>query len=451
MRRRHSIVGPMILILLGALFLAENLQPEWISFRMIAIYWPYVLIAWGLLRLTEILYWRLSAKPVPLKGISGGEWTLIVLICLIGSGLHQFHLRAPGLPRIFTTGKGIEMFGEAYDFPIDEHRSAAKVARIVVENARGNTRIVGSDTQEVKVGGRRSVRAFSRSDADQASKLAAVKITAEGDQLVVRTGAAQGAPSDARVSTDLEITVPRGVSIKASGRNGDFDVLNIDGGVDITSDNAGVRLQDIAGNARVDLRRSDIVRAVNVKGNVDVLGRGDDVEVENVAGTVTINGYYSGDITCRNLAKPVVFQSGTTDLRIERLPGQFSLTLGDFTGTRLVGPVRLTARSKDVQIQDFQGEVSVSVERGDLTLDPARPPSARIDAATRSGNVELSLPADAGFEISATTRRGRIESEFPGAIQPTSAGAGASLKGTVGRGPAISLTTDRGEISLRKK
>ncbi|MFB3777977.1 MAG: DUF4097 family beta strand repeat-containing protein [Bryobacteraceae bacterium] len=451
MRRRHSVVGPLILILLGALFLAENLQPEWISFRMIALYWPYLLIAWGLLRLAEILYWKLSAKPVPLKGISGGEWTLIVFICLIGAGLYQFHLRAPGLPRILTMGKGIEMFGAAYDFPIEERRSAAKVARIVVENTRGNTRIVGSDTQEVKVGGRRSIRAFSQSDADQANKLAAVDIAAEGDQLVVRAGPAQWASSDARVSTDLEITVPRGTSIKTSGRYGDFDVLSIDGAVDITSDNAGVRLQDIGGNVRVDLRRSDIVRAVNVKGNVDVLGRGDDVEVENVAGAVTINGYYSGDITCRNLAKPVVFQSGTTDLRIERLPGQFSLTLGDFTGTNLVGPIRVTARSKDVQIQDFQGEVSVSVERGDLTLAPARAPSAKIDATTRSGNVELILPADAGFQISATTRRGRIESEFPGAVQPTATGAGAVLKGSVGRGPAVTLTTDRGEISLRKK
>jgi len=133
------------------------------------------------------------------------------------------------------------------------------------------------------------------------------------------------------------------------------------------------------------LKRSDIVRAVNVKGTVDVLGRGDDVELENVAGNVTINGYYSGDITCRNLAKPVLFQSGTTELRIERLPGQFDLTLGDFTGKNLVGPIRMTARTKDVQIQDFQGEVSISVERGDVpshrTARPRRKSTLRRGAA----------------------------------------------------------------------
>jgi hypothetical protein len=450
MRKRHSVVGPLILILIGALFLAETLHPEWVSFRMIATYWPFILIAWGTLRLVEILYWRLSSKPVPLRGISGGEWTLIVFVCLIGSGLYFFHQHAPGFPRIFTTGRGMEIFGEAYDFPIEEQRSAAKVSRIIVENARGNTRIVGSDTQEIKIGGRKSIRAFSQSDADRASKQSALRVTTEGDHLVVRAVQPQGTPSDSRVSTDLELTVPRSISIQASGRYGDFDILNIDGTVDITSDNAGVRLQDIAGNARVDLRRSDIVRAVNVKGSVDILGRGDDVEVENVAGNVTINGYYSGDITCRNLAKPVLYQSGTTELRIERLPGQFDLTLGDFTGKNLVGPIRMTARSKDIQIQDFQGEVSVSIERGDVTLAPERAPSAKIDATTRSGNVELTLPADAGFEIAATTRRGQGYSEFPGVAQ-SSDGAGASIKGSTGRGPAITLTTDRGEISLRKK
>ena len=73
MRRRHSLVGPLILILIGGLFLAENLHPGSVSLRLVATYWPFVLIAWGVLRLVEILYWRLSAKPVPLRGVSGGE------------------------------------------------------------------------------------------------------------------------------------------------------------------------------------------------------------------------------------------------------------------------------------------------------------------------------------------------------------------------------------------
>ena len=450
MKRRHSLIGPLILILIGGLFLAENLYPGSVSMRMIAAYWPFVLIAWGLLRLVEILYWRLTSKPVPLRGVSGGEWVLIVFICLIGSGLFFYVHREPGFPRIFTVRRGVELFGQTYDFPIQEQQSAAKVTRIVVDNSRGNTRIVGADTQEIKVGGHTSIRALSQYDADEANKRLALRITTEGDQLVIRTAQQPGAPSDSTVSTDLEMTVPRGSSIQATGRNGDFDILNIDGGVDVTSANAGVRLQDIAGNAHVDLRRSDIVRAVNVKGNVDVLGRGQDVELENVGGDVNINGYYSGEITGRNLAKPLIFQSGTTELRVQRVPGQFNLALGDFTGRDLLGPIRLTAQSKDVQLRDFQGEVSVSVERGDITLAPDHPPSAKIDASTRSGNIELTLPADSSFDLTGTTRRGDVTSAFGDSVRIVRDGPGASLKGSTGRGPTIILRTDRGEVSLTK-
>jgi DUF4097 and DUF4098 domain-containing protein YvlB len=175
------------------------------------------------------------------------------------------------------------------------------------------------------------------------------------------------------------------------------------------------------------------------------------VELENIAGNVTINGYYSGDITCRNLAKPVVFQSGTTELRIERVPGQFDLNLGDFVGRNLVGPVRMTAQSKDIQIQDFDGEVTVKVERGDITLTPDRAPSAKIDATAHNGNIELTLPAAAAFGVTATTRRGRVEDEFSGETLSTSGGSSVSTKHSKGQGPAITLLTDRGEIFLRKK
>ena len=102
--------------------------------------------------------------------------------------------------------------------------------------------------------------------------------------------------------------------------------------MDITSGNAGVRLNKIGGNAKVDLQRSDIMRAVDVKGDVDMKGKGSDVELENMAGQVTVNGSYSGTLQFKNLAKPLHFESRNTDLRVEQLPGTITMDLGDFTG-----------------------------------------------------------------------------------------------------------------------
>ncbi|MCC7174927.1 MAG: DUF4097 family beta strand repeat protein [Bryobacterales bacterium] len=448
--KRRSLIAPLLLILAGALLLAWNLHPEWVSFRLIAMYWPFLLIAWGALRLIEIAYWRLTSKPLPARGISGGEWTLVVFICIFGSGLFFFHQRAPGLPRVFIGDRSMEIFGEAYDYPIEEVRRTEKAARIVVDNARGNLRVVGADTQEIKIGGRRTVRAYSRSAADDAVKKASLTVAVEGDHLAVRTTEQAGMRSDLRISTDLEMTVPRGAAIQATGRSGDFDIINIDGTVDLNSASGDVRLQDIGGNARVDLRRSNLVRAVNVKGNLDLLGRGEDVELENVSGTVNVNGYYTGDITGRNLAMPLVFQSGVTELRLGRVAGQFHLTPGDFRATNVAGPVRINARSKDVDLEQVQGEVTISVDTGDITLRPRRSPDAKIELSTRNGNVEISLPADARFDLDGTTQRGEASSEFQDAVRAATEGAGAALKGSTGKGARITIRTERGKIDLRK-
>ena len=44
---RSSIVGPIILILIGALFLANNLRPDIPMLEFLGRFWPFLLIAWG--------------------------------------------------------------------------------------------------------------------------------------------------------------------------------------------------------------------------------------------------------------------------------------------------------------------------------------------------------------------------------------------------------------------
>jgi DUF4097 and DUF4098 domain-containing protein YvlB len=407
------------------------------------------LIVWGLLRLVEIVIWRATAKPLPARGLSGGEWTLVIFIILIGSGLVFASRHAQRLPSIFIGDKGLELFGDAYDYTLSTQKPIDKVVRVVVENPRGNTRIIGGDSQEVVVSGRKTIRAMEKSAADEADRKTPVEIVIQGDQAVVRTN--QDAVSgERRVSMDLEITVPRKINIQASGRYGDFDITNIEGLVEISSDNAGVRLQDIGGNTRVDLRRSDIVRAINMKGNVEVLGRGRDVELEDIAGQVEVNGHYSGDLIFRRLAKPVIFSSGQTEMRIERLPGQLHIDLGDFNATNVVGPLRLRSGTKDVQLEEFAGPVEIAIERGDLHLAPGKTPLSKIEATTDSGEIDLALPETAKFELKVETKRGEIANDFGAPLEAKTEFHGGTIAGAVGSGPKISMSTGRGSITVRK-
>jgi hypothetical protein len=113
--------------------------------------------------------------------------------------------------------------------------------------------------------------------------------------------------------------------------------------------------------------------------------------------------------------------------------------------------VHLSARSRDVTISDFTNELDVVVlDRGDINLRPGVVPLSRIDVQTRSGDVTLSLPPAAKFDLTAVTSRGDAENEFGSPIRAQDDGRGASLRGTVPGGPAVNVRSEHGKILVRK-
>jgi len=440
------LIGPILLVVIGGLFLLNNLKPETPLVELMARYWPFLLIGWGALRLVEILYWAIRSQPLPRKGVSGGEWALIILICIIGSGVR---VASSHWPPARITMHGIDVFGEAYDFQLEALEPAGKTPRILVENLRGNVRIVGTDSEEVKVEGRTTVRAFDYSNAEEANEQCPLEVLTQGDQIVVRTNHDR-LKGPEKISADLEIAVPKGAAVKGRSRHGDFDISRVDGDVELESDDASVRLTDIGGSARIDLKGSDIVRVVNLKGALGLEGRGRDVELENIESPVTLRGSYSGELLFRNLAKPLHFESGRTEMRVERTPGQIRMALGEMTASNLEGPIELRTHSRDVRITDFTEHLVISIDRGDVELRPGKSPLARMEVTLASGDVDLALPESATFGLTATARRGEVVNNFGPALQQQTQGSGATLKGPEGQEPSITLSTGRGTVVVRK-
>jgi DUF4097 and DUF4098 domain-containing protein YvlB len=448
--RRTSVVAPLLLIGLGALFLARNLYPDLPLVDSLARYWPFILIAWGALRLLEILYWAATAKPLPPQGVSGGEWVLIVLLSLAGTSLHAVHgFSASNWWASNAPFAGVEMFGESFDYSVMADKTLSKTPHIVLDNFRGDARIVGMDTDAIKITGHKSIRSLNQTTADRADRETPVEILGDANRAVIDLHQ-QRPPGPQRVSATLEITVPKGASIEVHGRRGDLDISDITGAVTIASDNAGVRLRNIGGEARLDLRRSDVVHMSDMKGAVEIKGRGSDIELEDIAGPVTVEGAYDGDIALRRLAKPLHFTGPKTELSIERTPGELHLALGDVNATNIVGPVRVSSRSRDVRIHDFSGNLDVDLERGDLELTTGQLPLGHIHAHSRSGDIHLALPTGAQFTLNATTKHGEITNQVDGPLKLERNGNHTTLRGAVGNGPALELDTERGQITLRK-
>ncbi len=449
MRPRGSIVGPLILITIGVLFLARTAWPAFSVLDFVSVYWPYLLIIWGGLQIIEISVRAARGAPLPGNGISAGGWFLVLLISIFGFAAFEIHGPESWWRRA-SFDQGMDWFGEAHDFTVaQQSRSTPKNPRIVLEEFRGSAKISGVDTDTITVSGHKTIRAMTDMDARKSDAETPVEIVNQGNAIIIRFNQ-QRASNKVRVTTDLDLTIPRGASLDASGQSGDFDVSGLDGDVKISSDNAGVRLQDIGGNVLVDTRHGDVVRCANVKGTVDLKGHSSDVELEKIAGQVTINGAYSGTITLRDLARPLHVDNFNTTVEVQKVNGQITMDRGSFSAQQIVGPAQLSTHATDVEIADFTDALQVSVDKGDITLRPAKAALSRMNVRTGSGNIELALPDTAKFELTASTDRGEIENDFGAPLKLESAGRGARLLGSVGTGPALNLNTDRGTITVRK-
>src|SRR5207253_870708 len=171
------------------------------------------------------------------------------------------------------------------------------------------------------------------------------------------------------------------------------EVADVDGDVEINSSRGDIRLSRVGGNARLDVSRSDIIRALDMKGRVDIQGRGNDMELENVNGQVTIGGAFTGTMSFKNLAKPLQVEAVRgTELSAQAVPGRISMDLGEFNARDVMGPLRLVTRSRDIKVQDVTQSIEVQTDRGDIELRPGKLPLAQIEGRSGAGKIELLLP-----------------------------------------------------------
>jgi hypothetical protein len=448
--KRGSVIGPLILIGFGILFLFRNLWPEIPLVDFISRFWPFLLIGWGAIRLIEVLVWSTTGRPLPRNGVSGGEWMLIFLISVVGATMYTAHKYSSWFPTGHALRRIAINMGEPYDYTLAPvEKPCAKNCRIVIESFRGNAKISGSaDATTVKASGQETVRSFQPADAENANKQTPLELIQQDGQIIIRTN--QDKVSDrVQPTADLDISVPLGSSIEAHGRYGDFDISSVNGNVDINSDNAGVRLENVGGNVHIDTRASDVIRAVDIKGSVELKGRGDDVELQNIAGLVTVNGVYTGDIQLHNLAQPLRWEDPQNSLSFEKLPGQLRAGRGDLTANGIVGPMRFKARSMDVQLSDFTQSLDLRLDRGDIDLKPGKN-LPKIEVHTRSGDITLALAPGSKFDLRASTDRGDAENAYGEPLREEESGRGNTIQGNTGGGPQMRLETGRGSITVRK-
>jgi DUF4097 and DUF4098 domain-containing protein YvlB len=448
-RGRGSVGTPLILITLGVLLLVHTLSPDLRIGEVLTHDWPYFLILWGAIQLVEILLRALRGGPIAVNGISGGGWLLVLLICFAGLANWEVRQQDTWWRRV-AFPDGISVFGQAHDYSISPLlKTVGRNPRVVIESFRGSAKLVGTDGDSITLNARKSIQSLDPADADRANSETPVELVMEGNTVVIRCNQAK-AGGRFQVTTDLDVSLPRGATVVGTGQNGDFDITALAGDVDLTSENGEMRLQDIGGNVKTQTNRSDLVRCSNVKGAVVIRGRGSDLDLSGIGGEVTVHGDFSGTVSLHGIAKSVRVAGMRAEVNLQGVPGSVTMARGSLEARDVTGPVKISTHATDVTLNGFSDTLDLSVDKGDVELRPGKLPLGRMTVRARSGDIELALPPNAGFVLSATTQHGEINNEFGDRLNEHEQGPGARLEGTVGSGPDLSVSTDRGTITVRK-
>jgi DUF4097 and DUF4098 domain-containing protein YvlB len=244
---------------------------------------------------------------------------------------------------------------------------------------------------------------------------------------------------------DVTIEVPKGNSVSINAGHGDVTLEGLAGDTTVNAGRGDVKADNLQGGLQARMGKGDF-EAHMLSGGLTLQGRLDDVSISDVQGRVGLDGDFFGDTSLAHITAPVHFHSSRTDVAVIRLPGALSIDSGDLQLNDAAGPVRISTSAKDVTCTGISGDLRLEDGDGDISVNVASP-LGDADIHNRNGDISLSVPRKAGFELQATARTGDIDSKL--SLPVTSAGEGHSLTGKVGAGgPRLQLMADHGDIQI---
>ena len=448
-RRHRSFAGPFVLIIVGVVFLLGTMHVLSVGrlAHLFANYWPVLLILWGVIKLIE--HHQAQREGTRSSGIGAGGVLLVIMIVVFG-------LIATQLERVnwsgmrdnfnFDDSDFSNLFeGNTYNYNDHLEQDFPAGASLKVIDTHGAVSVHPSDDNKITVVVRKRVAAENQNDADKYNTETKPTITAIGG-LVTVDAKTEGA-GDHPVQSDLDISVPRKVSVTIESRRGDVNVTGRDAAVNISAQHSDTTVEDVSGNVKISQEKGS-ARAQQVNGDVHVEGRLNEVAVSDVKGTVQLDGEFQESVKLERIAKTVTFKSSRTDMEFSRIDGTLDLDSDELHAGEITGPLRLNTRSKNIRLDGLSGDVRLQDDNGAVELVMRSVGNMQID--NRNGDIQLSLPEKAGFRLDARTRDGEIQSDFA-ELTVSNQEHESKANGSVGSGSShIVINNEHDNIEIRK-
>lgn len=280
------------------------------------------------------------------------------------------------------------------DTPLDVSHPAAPTAHITISNVKGEVTVTTWNRNEVHVGGKLGDGAEPLAIEGSENNLT-INVQAKGHG---QSGWFNWGGENAMAPTDLEVTVPRGASLKINVVSAQASVDGIDGGdIDVNS---------VSGRLRIHAQ-TPVLNAVSVSGSVAFSGHAEQAKLQTV----------SGDILAPSLGGKVELQ--TVSGRIQAGGGPWQ-------------------------------QLSLSTVSGDVQLSGGLAADGSMSVDSMSGDVQLQFPATLNSNVHVNTFSGDLRSDFGTPTHPEH-GPGSALDAVAGNGRGkIHIETFSGDVRIRK-
>ena len=448
-----TLFWALVLVAAGGLLLARNLGYSVQIWQSVAVYWPVLLIGWGLVKVVD--YFRLK-RAGPNDGrrslFGAGEVVLLVFVLIAGSIFTTVSNLSTDLGLIGLIGEEFDLFdilGENYEFS-SEIAAEIEPGRVVeIRNRYGVVVVEPGDEGRIDVAIEKVVRAASSEAAAELESDLTFSVEEDNGRYVVDSNRSQlQASVRRRYRTNLRIRVPANTALEIDNSYGAVQIAGLTGDQVVENRYGAVTLNRIEGDARISDRYGP-VSANEISGSVEVVNRYGAVTLNEVGGNVAVENRYApvelsgigGDTAIDNRYATVEVRRATGNVRVGGRNNRVELE-------DIQGAVDVDASYRNVDARNLMGSVNVVSRHGDVLLRFDEPPSDSITVAGDYSNVRVELPSASVFALEARVRSGTINSDFDN-LETETSGRDSSVAGQEGEGgPQVSIGTENGDIRL---
>jgi DUF4097 and DUF4098 domain-containing protein YvlB len=244
-------------------------------------------------------------------------------------------------------------YGPSYTFDAQQTVPVPAGTTIEVDNAFGGVDVRAGEPGQVKIALRKVVFRPTEPQARAFASDVQIKAALEGTALRVGTNRdelenrAEG--REVGFETHFEVTVPPATAVTVRNEHGRVEVADA-AAADVTSSFDAVRVERVAGPARIQSRHGDVA-ASTVGGDLSLVARHGRVDVEDVQGRVTVDSEH-GDVAAARTGGLVV-----------------RATHGEVAVDGVRGDLEVHGQHGPVRARDVSGAASVEGSFGDAQLE----------------------------------------------------------------------------------